>query len=58
MKYYHTHRPNTRFNGSCIIENETHWQREGTITHTSAIPGLLGIITGHRQEQNSPIQGA
>lgn len=42
LEYYHTQRPNKRFNGGCIIENETHWQREGTITHTSALPGLLG----------------
>ena len=42
LEYYHTQRPNTKFNGGCIIENETHWQRDGKITHTSAIPGLLG----------------
>ena len=42
LEYYHTQRPNTRFNGGCIIENETHWQRDGKITHTSELPGLLG----------------
>lgn len=42
VDYYHTQRPNTKFNGGCIIEDGTHWQRDGAITHTSSIPGLLG----------------
>lgn len=42
LEYYHTQRPHTKFNGGCIIENATHWQREGNITHIGAIPGLLG----------------
>lgn len=42
IEYYHTQRPNGKFNGGCIIENATHWQREGNIVHCESIPGLLG----------------
>lgn len=42
VDYYHTQRPNTKFNGGCIIEDGTHWQRDGAITHISPIPGLRG----------------
>ena len=41
VEYYSTQRPNTRFNGGCIIEDSTHWQSEGEIKKFSQLPGLL-----------------
>lgn len=41
VKYYNTQRPNTRFNGGCILEDETHWQTEGEIRQITTLPGLL-----------------
>ena len=39
--YYHNQRPNKKFNGGCIMENETHWLEDGKITQAELIPGLL-----------------
>jgi len=41
VDYYNTQRPNTRFNGGCILENHTHWQTEGEVKQISQLPGLL-----------------
>ena len=41
VDYYNTQRPNTKFNGGCIIEDHTHWQTEGEIQQDIKVPGLL-----------------
>ena len=40
LEYYHQQRPNSKYNGGCIMENATHWQRDGEIVHISTLPGL------------------
>ena len=41
VDYYNTQRPNTKFNGGCILEDKTHWQTEGEVKQISLLPGLL-----------------
>ena len=48
VEYYNTQRPNTRFNGGCIIEDSTHWQSEGEIKKVSQLPGLLNYYYRER----------
>ena len=53
LEYYHQQRPNSKYNGGCIMENATHWQRDGEIVHVSTLPGLLGYYY-RRNALNTP----
>jgi hypothetical protein len=41
VNYYHHQRPNSKFNGGCIIEGQTQWHEDGIINQIESIPGLL-----------------
>ena len=41
VNYYHHQRPNSKFNGGCIIEDQTQWHEDGIINQIESIPGLL-----------------
>ena len=40
VEYYNSHRPNSKHNGGCIIEDGTHWQKDGEVKQFGKIPGL------------------
>ena len=48
VDYYNTQRPNSRFNGGCILEDHTHWQTEGEVKQVSLLPGLLNYYFRER----------
>ena len=56
LDYYHKQRPNSKYNGGCIIEDATHWQRDGVIVHTATLPGLLGYYY-RKNAINTPKKG-
>ena len=41
VNYYHHQRPNSKFDGGCIIEDRTQWHDNGEINQVESIPGLL-----------------